>query len=121
MLAETNRTPFDHAEGESELVSGFNTEYMGGPFTLIFIAEYLSIIAISAFSIILFRPSHNIIGLEQLSTIIKITIVAIIFIWVRGSLPRMRYDQLIKLTWKTYLPLVLVILILIIPVSVCQF
>merc|ERR1711893_586645 len=57
ILAETNRTPFDHAEGESELVSGFNTEYRRGPFALIFIAEYTRILAISAFSAALFLPS----------------------------------------------------------------
>lgn len=80
MLGETNRTPFDHAEGESELVSGFNTEYMGGPFTLIFIAEYLSIIAISAFTILLFIPSHGGRGLEIFWATIKISVAAIIFI-----------------------------------------
>lgn len=114
ILAETNRTPFDHAEGESELVSGFNTEYIGGPFTLIFMAEYLSILAISAFRVILFSPSHRIMGVDQINITIKITIIATLFIWMRGTLPRIRYDQLINLTWKTYLPFIIVVLILII-------
>lgn len=115
ILAETNRTPFDHAEGESELVSGFNTEYRRGPFALIFIAEYTSILAIRIFSIAVFFPSLNIPFIRRLFFALKSTFVAFGFIWIRGTLPRMRYDRLIRLTWKTYLPAVIVFLMVIVP------
>lgn len=103
ILAETNRTPFDLAEGERELVSGFNTEFARGLFALIFIAEYINILAISAFSaIIVLGFSNNFIAL---SFILKTTIIAFSFLWIRGSFPRIRYDKLINLTWKSFLPL----------------
>lgn len=112
MLAETNRTPFDIAEGESELVSGFNTEYRSGPFALIFIAEYTRILAIRIFSAALFTSSIRVPFIRDLFFAIKTTFIAFCFIWVRGTLPRMRYDRLISLTWKTFLPAVLATLIL---------
>lgn len=114
ILAETNRTPFDHAEGESELVSGFNTEYRGGPFALIFIAEYTSILAISIFTIAVYLPSLNIPVLTSLMFALKSTFIAFGFIWLRGTLPRIRYDRLINLTWKTYLPAVIVFLMFVV-------
>lgn len=114
LLAETNRTPFDLAEGESELVSGFNTEYRRGPFALIFIAEYTRILAISIFSAALFTSSFNIPLLRDFFFSLKVLIVAFSVIWVRGTLPRIRYDRLISLTWKTFLPNVLAILLLLI-------
>lgn len=91
-LAETNRTPYDFSEGESELVSGFNTEYRAGGFTLIFMAEYARIIFIGAlFSIFfLFRVNGASLAFFCLT-------VVFIFIWVRGTLPRYRYDKLINL------------------------
>jgi NADH-ubiquinone oxidoreductase chain 1 len=95
MLAETNRTPFDLAEGESELVSGFNTEYRSGPFALIFIAEYTRILAISMISVCVFSSSYFI---GDFFTSAKIVFLGFLFIWVRGTLPRMRYDRLIRLT-----------------------
>lgn len=100
-LAETNRAPFDLAEGESELVSGFNIEYGGGEFAFLFIAEYGSILLISLITVCLFiaRIANNL----GLINITKIIFVAYIFLWVRGSYPRMRYDTLISLTWKTFL------------------
>nr|YP_009871089.1 NADH dehydrogenase subunit 1 [Siphonosoma cumanense]QKS32601.1 NADH dehydrogenase subunit 1 [Siphonosoma cumanense] len=98
-LAETNRTPFDFAEGESELVSGFNTEYSSGTFALIFMAEYMNILFMSLITAYLFFPSFSVI----LSTTLSIT-VAFLFIWVRATLPRMRYDRLMSLTWKVFLP-----------------
>jgi len=95
-LAETNRTPFDLAEGESELVSGFNTEYSRGPFALIFIAEYTRILAIRIFSAALFTSSNLFIG--DLFFSFKTMFLAFVFVWVRGTLPRIRYDRLIRLT-----------------------
>nr|YP_009493559.1 NADH dehydrogenase subunit 1 [Cryptonome barbada]AWN55974.1 NADH dehydrogenase subunit 1 [Cryptonome barbada] len=107
-LAETNRTPFDFAEGESELVSGFNTEYSAGPFALIFMAEYASIIVMSLFTTIFFLPSYTL-GplLSPLSMTLSTLGLAFLFIWVRATFPRMRYDRLMALTWKVFLPMIL--------------
>ncbi len=106
LLAETNRTPFDLAEGESELVSGFNTEYISGPFAIIFIAEYLIILWISVLTAYLFFsitpfPFHFI---DTISTTVFAVICSLFFIWTRTTLPRFRYDQLIYICWKTFLP-----------------
>nr|YP_010904387.1 NADH dehydrogenase subunit 1 [Heteropoda venatoria]WCS92209.1 NADH dehydrogenase subunit 1 [Heteropoda venatoria] len=101
-LAETNRSPFDFAEGESELVSGFNVEYMGGWFALIFLAEYMSMLILSLMTTIMFFKSIN----SLFSSMILI-IISISLIWVRGSYPRFRYDMLMKLSWKTFLPITL--------------
>jgi len=103
-LAETNRTPFDFAEGESELVSGFNTEYRGCTFALIFIAEYLNILVISLFTCLLFiRAGPR--NLIKDCLIIYITLkIRSIIILIRARLPRMRYDRLIMLNWKVFLP-----------------
>nr|UFZ13771.1 NADH dehydrogenase subunit 1 [Acanthacorydalis asiatica] len=100
-LAETNRTPFDFAEGESELVSGFNVEYSSGGFALIFLAEYASILFMSMFFVLVFM------GADVFSYIfyIKLTIISFVFIWVRGTLPRYRYDMLMYLAWKSFLPI----------------
>ena len=100
-IAETNRSPFDFTEGESELVRGFNTEYSSIHFVIIFLAEYISIIFISTLVSLLF----NIRSYSDLWFFI--TIWAVFFIWARGSLPRFRYDQLMFLAWKCFLPVVL--------------
>nr|YP_009233078.1 NADH dehydrogenase subunit 1 [Engaewa walpolea]AMA98221.1 NADH dehydrogenase subunit 1 [Engaewa walpolea] len=102
-LAEMNRTPFDFAEGESELVSGFNTEYSSGGFVLIFMAEYTSILFMSGVSIVLFMGG-SMVGVSFCS---KLVLVSFIFIWVRGTLPRLRYDKLMYMAWKSFLPLAL--------------
>jgi len=106
-LAETNRTPFDFAEGESELVSGFNIEYGRLGFALIFIAEYARIIFISyIFSLIFISQARRII------LYISISIIVSVWIWFRTTFPRYRYDKLINLAWKVYLPIVIFLLAL---------
>ena len=109
-LAETNRAPFDHAEAESELVSGFNVEYSGMTFALFFLAEYAHIIIMSLITALLFLGGWlPILGMEfipdSINLAIKTTLFIFGFIWVRASFPRMRYDALMQLFWKSYLPL----------------
>nr|YP_004564081.1 NADH dehydrogenase subunit 1 [Libelloides macaronius]CBW30531.1 NADH dehydrogenase subunit 1 [Libelloides macaronius] len=101
MLAETNRTPFDFAEGESELVSGFNVEYSSGGFALIFLSEYASILFMSMLFSVMFLGS----GVFSFLFFLKLLFISFLFIWVRGTLPRYRYDKLMYLAWKSYLPM----------------
>nr|YP_009047768.1 NADH dehydrogenase subunit 1 [Hippocampus ingens]AHA53414.1 NADH dehydrogenase subunit 1 [Hippocampus ingens] len=113
-LAETNRAPFDLTEGESELVSGFNVEYAGGPFALFFLAEYANILLMNTLSTILFLGASHIPSLPELTTInlmMKATLLSTVFLWVRASYPRFRYDQLMHLIWKNFLPLTLALII----------
>nr|YP_009442781.1 NADH dehydrogenase subunit 1 [Myotis martiniquensis]ATO90621.1 NADH dehydrogenase subunit 1 [Myotis martiniquensis] len=110
-LAETNRAPFDLTEGESELVSGFNVEYAGGPFALFFLAEYANIIMMNALTIILFLGAYHSPMLSELYTInftTKALLFTMFFLWIRASYPRFRYDQLMHLLWKSFLPITLV-------------
>jgi NADH-quinone oxidoreductase subunit H len=109
-LAETNRAPFDHAEGESELVSGFNVEYSGMTFALFFLAEYAHIIIMSLITALLLLGGWlPILGMDFIPDVINLAIKTTLFIfgfiWVRASFPRMRYDALMQLLWKSYLPL----------------
>nr|YP_009537947.1 NADH dehydrogenase subunit 1 [Athyma pravara]AYN60677.1 NADH dehydrogenase subunit 1 [Athyma pravara] len=101
LMAETNRTPFDFAEGESELVSGFNIEYSSGGFALIFLAEYSSILFMSLLFVIIYMGGYDL----NLMFYLKLVFLSFFFIWVRGTLPRYRYDKLMYLCWKSYLPL----------------
>ena len=105
-LAETNRTPFDFAEGESELVSGFNIEYGGIGFAIIFMAEYGRILFLSILFSILFVSSST----SSVSLYVITSLLVSIWVWVRTTFPRYRYDKLINLAWKVYLPIVLFIL-----------
>jgi len=112
-LAETNRLPFDLPEDESSLVAGFFTEYSSASFVLFFLAEYASMILMSAMTVILFLggwlppfdvfPFNIIPGIVWF--IIKIIFILFIFLWVRATFPRYRYDQLMRLGWKVFLPL----------------
>jgi NADH-quinone oxidoreductase subunit H len=113
-LAETNRTPFDHVEADSELTGGFTTEYSGMQFALFFLAEYANSIAVGLLGSTLFLGGYHT-GLGDAFDdliwpllpgvlITKAAIIFLIFVWVRGTLPRFRYDQLMQFAWKRMLP-----------------
>ena len=116
-LAETNRAPFDLPEAEQELTGGFHTEYSSMRFALFFLAEYANIIVISAVVTILFwggwlRPFPNVEALAFLDLVpgwiwffVKMFVFLYIFIWIRATLPRYRYDQLMRLGWKVLIPI----------------
>jgi NADH-quinone oxidoreductase subunit H len=116
MVGETNRAPFDLAEAEGELVGGFHTEYSSLKFALFFLAEYVNIIAVSALAATLFLGGyHALPGLGFTESWLggwftlvwffaKVNFFFFIFMWLRGSLPRMRYDQFMKFGWKVLIP-----------------
>nr|YP_009113963.1 NADH dehydrogenase subunit 1 [Pelusios castaneus]AGL45232.1 NADH dehydrogenase subunit 1 [Pelusios castaneus] len=109
-LAETNRAPFDLPEGESELVSGYNVEYAAGPFTSFFLAEHVNILTMNTLSTVLFLNPGYLYTTPTIFNISLMTTAAILslgFIWVRASYPRFRYDQLMHLLWKNFLPMTL--------------
>ncbi len=125
MVGETNRSPFDMAEAESELVGGFNTEYSSMRFGLFFLAEYINMINVSAIATTLFlggwRAPWPISRLSWANSgwvtliwfLIKILIFLFVFIWLRGTLPRVRYDQFMSLGWKILVPVSLVWIVLV--------
>lgn len=126
VIAETNRAPFDLPEAESELVAGFFTEHSSVPFVLFFLAEYGSIILMSTLVCILFLGGYLVpfvgsgsienptfLSMEGLALGLKVCVILFIFIWVRASFPRLRYDQLMSFTWTGMLPLTLGFIILV--------
>lgn len=134
-LAETNRPPFDLPEAEGELVAGYNVEYSSISFALFFIGEYANIILFSTLIVIFFLGGwnealyftalFNVLGnediflrdtyslLSSLVTVVKINLILFLFIWVRAAFPRYRYDQLMRLGWKVFLPMSLGFVILV--------
>ena len=112
-LAETNRLPFDLPEAEGELVAGYNVEYSSMTFALFFLGEYMNMILISAMTVIFFlggwQPPTDAAWLAGVPTgiwfMLKIVVLLYVFLWVRATFPRYRYDQLMRLGWKIFLPL----------------
>ena len=113
MLAETNRAPFDLPEAESELVGGFNTEYSAMPFAMFFLGEYANMALMSAIGTLLFLggwlPPMDVAPLNWIPGVVwfmlKVSALLFVFIWIRATFPRYRYDQLMRLGWKVFLPL----------------
>ena len=121
-IAETNRHPFDVAEGESEIVAGFHVEYSGVTFAVFFLAEYMNMILISSLASIMFLggwlaplPVLNDIGVAGMHPLgdgflwlfVKICAILFIFLWIRATFPRYRYDQIMRLGWKVFIPITL--------------
>ena len=115
-VAETNRAPFDVAEGESEIVAGFHVEYSGMAFAVFFLAEYANMILISALTVIMFlggwQPPLDMVPFTWVPSIAwffgKLALVAFVFLWFRATFPRYRYDQIMRLGWKVFIPVTLV-------------
>ncbi|MEO2003996.1 MAG: NADH-quinone oxidoreductase subunit NuoH [Candidatus Poribacteria bacterium] len=114
-LAETNRAPFDLAECEQELVGGYHTEYGGMPFATFFLAEYGNMTMSAALNVSLFWGGYTLFGIEQILPwfltlgifLAKVAVFLFLFLWIRWTFPRFRYDQLMRLGWKMLLPLAL--------------
>jgi NADH-quinone oxidoreductase subunit H len=113
VIAETNRPPFDVVEAESELVGGFNTEYSSIRFALFYMAEFMNTITMSAIMVTLFfggpagpNPFGGVghVFMPVIWFLIKVTIFCYVFVWLRGALPRFRYDKLMDLGWKRLIP-----------------
>ena len=116
-LAETNRAPFDLPEGESELVAGYFLEYSSMQFALFFLGEYANILLMSAMTVVLFLGGYlappvidqiwffGDVWMQPVWFVLKVSLIAFVFLWVRATVPRYRYDQLMRLGWKVFLPL----------------
>lgn len=121
VLAETNRLPFDLPEAEAELVAGYNVEYSSMSFALFFLGEYANMILVSAMTTTLFLggylPPFNLQFLTFIPGtvwfILKVSFLLFVFVWIRGTLPRYRYDQLMHIGWKVFLPITLLWVVLI--------
>jgi NADH-quinone oxidoreductase subunit H len=113
-LAETNRAPFDLPEAEQELIAGFHIEYSSMRFAMFFMAEYINMITVSAIAATLFlggwsAPSRYLDGIGGLPWfLIKVVLFLYFFVWLRATLPRVRYDRLMKLGWYWLLPISLI-------------
>ncbi|NDJ79198.1 MAG: NADH-quinone oxidoreductase subunit NuoH [Chloroflexi bacterium] len=114
LLAEVNRAPFDMPEAEQELTAGYHSEYSGMKFALFFMAEYIGMVAVSMISVALYFGGYHFLWVDQAPLLgpvfygAKVFILLLVMVWVRGTLPRIRYDRLMLLGWKVMLPLALV-------------
>ena len=107
--AETNRTPFDLPEAEQELIGGYLTEYSGLKFTMFYLSEYVNVITVSVLATLLFFGGWYLWFVPPvLAFLIKVVLLLFLYIWLRGTFPRLRYDSLMRLGWKVMLPLALV-------------
>jgi NADH-quinone oxidoreductase subunit H len=105
-VAETNRAPFDLPEAEQELIGGFLTEYSGLKFVMYYLAEYVNMITVSALAALLFFGGWNLWIIPPVfAFLIKVILFLFLYIWLRGTFPRLRYDMLMRLGWKVLLPL----------------
>lgn len=124
-VAETNRSPFDVAEGESEIVAGFHVEYSGIPFAIFFLSEYINMILVSILSVLAFlggwlSPFTAWPNVEQYLTwipptiwlLLKTSFMMLLFLWFRATFPRYRYDQIMRLGWKVFIPITLIWIVL---------
>jgi NADH-quinone oxidoreductase subunit H len=119
-VAETNRAPFDVAEGESEIVAGFHVEYSGMAFTVFFLAEYSNMILVATLASIMFLggwlPPLNMVPFTLIPgfiwLLLKIAFLLFCFLWFRATFPRYRYDQIMRLGWKVFIPITLVWIVL---------
>jgi NADH-quinone oxidoreductase subunit H len=110
-FAETNRAPFDLPEADAELVAGYNTEYGGGKFASYFFAEYVNILVVSGIAVTMFLGGWQLPfvdppgWIDPFVVLAKIFVFVFLFVWIRATLPRLRYDQLMSFGWKVLLPL----------------
>jgi NADH-quinone oxidoreductase subunit H len=108
-VAETNRAPFDLPEAEQELIGGFLTEYSGLKFVMYYLAEYVNMITVSALAALLFFGGWYLWFVPPvLAFLLKVVLLLFLYIWLRGTFPRLRYDMLMRLGWKVLLPLAIV-------------